>query len=136
MTAPSNTPQPPAHPHRKALLALGFILSQLIGFFVGAFIFIPLWFNNLENGEGALLLLGVIFLVTLIAAVASYFWSLAGLPLGTIRLLAVPNGALLWFYGVLHPALGGDLFFSIFDGAIIIICSMLGSWFGRRVFYE
>lgn len=123
-------------PHRKSCLAAGFIVSNLIQFFIGSFFFLKFWQIDPMQSEISLVLIGSIFLSTLTASVASYFWSLGGINLKNIRLLAIPNGSLIWFLYVVHPKLGSDYFFVIFGGVVVLFCAMLGTWFGRRFFYE
>lgn len=130
----------------KKYLATGVIVSNLVFVFIGAF-FYP-WFLKIEelNQTIALILIFTITLVTFCSAIAGYFWSFTGIPLKSLRLLAVVNQ--IWVLGIFlfHPHFGIGtsslsyfLLYNYFSKAsliIIIFCSILGCWFGRRVFYE
>ncbi len=132
--------------HSKKYIASGVIVSNLMMVFIGAFLF-P-WFWKIEelNQGIALVLMGSITLVTLCSSIASYFWSHTGVPLQKFRLLAIVNHLWLLIFFVMHPyiGVGNDnlvdfLLYNFFSKAIlaiIIFCSLLGNWFGRRFFYE
>jgi hypothetical protein len=87
-----------------------------------------------------------IVMVTFCSAIASYFWSFTGIPLKSLRLLAIVNHLWILAIFIIHPNIGVGKdnlpdfllynFFSKATLAIIIFCSLLGNWFGRRVLYE
>jgi hypothetical protein len=132
--------------HSKKYIAAGVIVSNLVFVFIGAMVF-P-WFQAIQEVDQrvALLLMLLIGMVTISSAVAGYFWSYTGIPLKNLRWLAVGN--LLWIlvFFIFHPNIGlGNynlldyLLYNFFWKpalAIIIFCSLLGCWFGRRVLYE
>jgi hypothetical protein len=148
--------------HSKKYLAAGIIVSNLIMIFIGAFIFPWAWGIMDLNHHIGLLIIVLITMVTFCSAVASYFWSFTGLPLKSLRWLAVSNMIWLWVLCLFHPELGPKIityytyldvgqqvpmkisfkddllynFFSKFTLLIVVFCSLLGNWFGRRVFYE
>ncbi len=132
--------------HSKKYLAAGVFVSNLTFVFVGAF-FYPWFMRMSELNQGiALVLIFVITMVTLCSAIASYFWSFTTIPLKSLRFLAVANHSWVLFFFLFHPNLGmadssmsDFLMYNFFSKAtlvIIIFCSLLGCWFGRRVFYE
>jgi hypothetical protein len=132
--------------HSKKYIAAGVIVSNLVMVFIGAMIY-P-WFMRIEelNQGIALILMGTITLVTLCSSIASYFWSHTGIPLKKLRLLAIINSLWILTFFLLHPyiGVGNDnlmdfLLYNFFSKAtlvIIIFCSLLGNWAGRRIFYE
>lgn len=122
--------------HRTSYLLAGFVISALVVFFIGIFLFPLFWKIDPLQSEISLVFICTIFLATLSASVASYFWSVGGVSMKNIRLLAVPNASPVWFMYVIHPQLGKDLFFVIFGIVVVIFCAFLGSWFGRRFFFE
>ena len=142
----------------KKYIFSGVVISNLIMFFVGSFIVPWMWGVVELNHQIALVLMLIIVFVTLCSAVASYFWSYTGIPLRNLRWLAVANLIWVWVFMLFHPAIGlkttysffneatltetvivDDLLYNFFSKAIlliVILCSLLGNWFGRRVFYE
>jgi len=132
--------------HAKKYIASGVIVSNLVVVVIGAFLY-P-WFSNIQelNQGIALVLMATITMVTLSASIASYFWSYTGIPLKKLRLLAVVNHLWILIFFIIHPYIGVGkdnlvdfLLYNFFSKAslvIIIFCSLLGNWFGRRVFYE
>jgi hypothetical protein len=132
--------------HSKKYIASGVIISNLVMVFVGALLY-P-WFARIEelNQNIALILLFTITMVTLCSSIASYFWSHTGIPLKKLRLLSVINNLWILVFFISHPYIGVGKdnlldfllynFFSKATLAIIIFCSLLGNWFGRRIFYE
>ena len=132
--------------HSKKYLAAGILVSNLIFVFVGTFVY-PWFLQMQELNQGiALVLIFFIIMVTFCSSIASYFWSFTGIPLKSLRMLAIVNHSWILFLFLFHPNLGiannslGDfLLYNFFSKAILIIivfCSLLGSWFGRRFFYE
>ena len=140
--------------HSKKYIASGIIISNLIMIFAGAFIF-P-WYWNLDEFSGLFPML-LIILTTICSTTAGYFWSFTGATLKSLRLLAVVHlfwvWIVLWFqphFGLAQlPPMEKDIQFMkyvmdnylyIFNGVttffIILFCSLLGNWFGRRFFYE
>lgn len=127
-------------------IAAGVVVSNLIYLFIGSLVFAWFWRVDELNQGIALVLMFTIIMTTLCSAVASYFWSHTGIPLKKLRWLAIANHIWVLFLFLLHPSLGvGNVtiqqfllynFFSKAALAIIIFCSLLGNWFGRRVFYE
>jgi hypothetical protein len=132
--------------HSKKYIAAGVIVSNLVMVFVGAFIFPWFWKIQELNQGIALVLMFTIVMVTFCSAIASYFWSFTGIPLKSLRLLAIVNHLWILAIFIIHPNIGvgkdnlPDIllynFFSKATLAIIIFCSLLGNWFGRRVLYE
>lgn len=136
--------------HSKKYILSGIVVSNLIVIFISGFIF--KWFWNLDhyNEQIALGIMYVILIVTIGSAIASYFWSHTEIPLNKLRLLAMINHFWIWFVLFFHNAFGynSDLaasnlyeaitnhFFEGFFVFVIIFCSILGQWFGRRMFYE
>ena len=132
--------------HSKKYLAAGILVSNLIFVFVGAFVY-P-WFLQIQelNHGIALVLIFTITMVTFCSGIASYFWSFTKIPLKNLRMLALANHSWVLFLFLFHPNLGMAnstmgyfLMYNFFSQAtliIIITCSLLGCWFGRRVFYE
>jgi hypothetical protein len=130
----------------KKYIAAGIFVSNLVFVFIGAFIFPWFWKIHELNQGIALVLIFTITLITFCSAIASYFWSYTGIPLKSLRLLAILN--LLWvlIFFIIHPYIGVGkdnltdfLMYNFFSKAtlvIIIFCSLLGNWFGRRVLYE
>ncbi len=132
--------------HSKKYIAAGVIVSNLVMVFVGAFIFPWFWKIQELNQGIALVLMFTIVMVTFCSAIASYFWSFTGIPLKSLRLLAIVNHLWILAVFIIHPNIGVGKdnlpdfllynFFSKAPLAIIIFCSLLGNWFGRRVLYE
>lgn len=132
--------------HSKKYLASGVIVSNLVIVFVGAFLFNWFWQVTELHEHIALVLITTIMLVTLGSAIASYFWSFTGIPLKSLRLLAVVNHSWIFVLFFLHPEFGVKnapimdfIMYNFFSKAclvIIVFCSLLGNWFGRRFFYE
>jgi len=122
-------------PHRNAYLLAGFVISNLVICFLGAFIFPAFWSLGIDS-DISIVFIGTIFFVTFSSSIASYYWSLGGISLRTIRTLAIPNGSWVWFLYVMHPEFGKDIFLIIFSAVIVLFCAPLGTWFGRRFFYE
>jgi hypothetical protein len=132
--------------HSKKYIAAGVIVSNLVMVFVGAFIFPWFWKIQELNQGIALVLMFTIVMVTFCSAIASYFWSFTGIPLKSLRLLAIVNHLWILAIFIIHPNIGVGKdnlpdfllynFFSKATLAIIIFCSLLGNWFGRRVLYE
>lgn len=132
--------------HSKKYIAAGVIVSNLVMVFVGAFIFPWFWKIQELNQGIALVLMFTIVMVTFCSAIASYFWSFTGIPLKSLRLLAIVNHLWILAVFIIHPNIGVGKdnlpdfllynFFSKATLAIIIFCSLLGNWFGRRVLYE
>ena len=139
--------------HSKKYIASGVIISNLLMVFLGSFLFG--WYWRLEEFSGIFPML-LIILVTLCSSVASYFWSHTGVPLKNLRLLASIHLIWVWVLLCFQPYFGllqvladqqiqssaylWDSFLYIFTGVttllIIVFCSLLGNWFGRRMFYE
>ncbi len=132
--------------HSKKYLAAGIVVSNLIFVFIGTLVFPWFWKMQELNQGIALVLIFTITMVTFCSAIASYFWSFTGIPLVNLRFLAIANHSWVLFVFIFHPYLGiADqtirefLMYNFFSKAtlvIIIFCSLLGCWFGRRVFYE
>ncbi len=132
--------------HSKKYIAAGVIVSNLVMVFVGAFIFPWFWKIQELNQGIALVLMFTIVMVTFCSAIASYFWSFTGIPLKSLRLLAIVNHLWILAVFIIHPNIGVGKdnlpdfllynFFSKATLAIILFCSLLGNWFGRRVLYE
>ena len=132
--------------HSKKYIAAGVIVSNLVMVFVGAFIFPWFWKIQELNQGIALVLMFTIVMLTFCSAIASYFWSFTGIPLKSLRLLAIVNHLWILAIFIIHPNIGVGKdnlpdfllynFFSKATLAIIIFCSLLGNWFGRRVLYE
>lgn len=132
--------------HSKKYIAAGVIVSNLVMVFVGAFIFPWFWKIQELNQGIALVLMFTIVMVTFCSAIASYFWSFTGIPLKSLRLLAIVNHLWILAIFIIHPNIGVGKdnlpdfllynFFSKATLAIILFCSLLGNWFGRRVLYE
>ncbi len=132
--------------HSKKYIAAGFIVSNLVFVLVGAFVFPWFWEIQEVDQRIALVLMFTITMVTLCSAIASYFWSYTGIPLKSLRLLASVNHIWVLIFFIVHPNLGvGNdnltdfLLYNFFSKAvlaIILFCSLLGCWFGRRVLYE
>ena len=116
------------------------------------------WYWRQEEFNG-LFPMVLIFLVTLSSSVASYFWSFTGVPLKKLRWLAVINLFWIWFVLLFQPYIAPQVFRVMLDDGlmhmeydfvddflynftsnshlvIIVSCSLLGNWFGRRFFYE
>jgi hypothetical protein len=132
--------------HFKKYIATGIVVSNLILVFIGALVFPWFWQIQEVDQRIALVLMFMITMVTLCSSVASYFWSYTGIPLKSLRLLAMVNHMWVLVFFILHPNLGvGNdnlmdfLLYNFFYKAVLVIilfCSLLGCWFGRRVFYE
>ena len=132
--------------HSKKYIAAGVIVSNLVMVFVGAFIFPWFWKIQELNQGIALVLMFTIVMVTFCSAIARYFWSFTGIPLKSLRLLAIVNHLWILAVFIIHPNIGVGKdnlpdfllynFFSKATLAIILFCSLLGNWFGRRVLYE
>ena len=132
--------------HSKKYIAAGFIVSNLVFVLVGAFIFPWFWQIQEVDQRVALVLMFTITMVTIGSAIAGYFWSYTGIPLKSLRLLAIVNHIWILVFFIIHPNLGvGNdnlidfLLYNFFSKAalvIILFCSLLGCWFGRRVLYE
>lgn len=132
--------------HSRKYIASGVVVSNLIILFVGAFLFKWFWNVSELHEDIALVLIATIMLVTTGSSIASYFWSFTGIPLKSLRLLAVVNHCWIFFIFLIHPEFGlkndpilDFLMYNFFFKAclvIIIFCSLLGNWFGRRFFYE
>jgi hypothetical protein len=132
--------------HSKKYIAAGVIISNLVMVFVGAFIFPWFWKIQELNQGIALVLMFTIVMVTFCSAIASYFWSFTGIPLKSLRLLAIINHLWILAIFIIHPNIGVGkdnltdfLLYNFFSKAtlvIILFCSLLGNWFGRRVLYE
>jgi hypothetical protein len=130
----------------KKYIAAGIVVSNLVMIFIGALVFPWFWKIQEVDQRIALVLMLIITLVTLSSSIASYFWSYTGIPLKSLRLLAMMNHIWVLVFFILHPNLGvGNdnlwdyLLYNFFYKAILVIilfCSLLGCWFGRRVFYE
>lgn len=146
--------------HSRKYIGSGIIVSNLLMIFAGSFFFRWLWGVKELHQDIALVMLLLIVLVTFCTGVASYFWSFTGVPIRKLRLLAIGNLLWVWVLLLFHPALGlstlivpleltdtfsgeaslrSDLLYNYFSKAflvIVIICSLLGNWFGRRVLFE
>jgi hypothetical protein len=142
-----------ANNHSKKYIASGIIISNLLMVFLGSFLFG--WYWRLEEFNGVFPFL-LIILVTFCSSIASYFWSHTQIPLKSLRMLALIHLIWVWIILCFQPYFGlaqvfidkeiqssqylWDNFLYIFTGTasllIIIFCSLLGNWFGRRVFYE
>lgn len=132
--------------HSRKYIASGIVVSNLVVLFAGAFLFNWFWNVTELHEDIALVLISTIILVTAGSAIASYFWSFTGIPLKSLRLLAVVNHSWIIFIFFIHPEFGMKntpvldfLMYNFFSKAclvIIVFCSLLGNWFGRRVFYE
>lgn len=132
--------------YSKKYIAAGIVVSNLVMVFVGAFVFPWFWKIQELNQGIALVLMLTITMVTLCSAIASYFWSFTGIPLKSLRLLAIVNHFWILVFFITHPSIGvgkdnwADFllynFFSKATFVIVLFCSLLGNWFGRRVFYE
>lgn len=132
--------------HSKKYIAAGFIVSNLVFVLVGAFVFPWFWEIQEVDQRIALVLMFTITMVTICSAIAGYFWSFTGIPLKSLRLLASVNHIWVLIFFIVHPNLGvGNdnltdfLLYNFFSKAVLVIilfCSLLGCWFGRRVLYE
>lgn len=132
--------------HSKKYIAAGFIVSNLVFVLVGAFVFPWFWEIQEVDQRIALVLMFTITMVTICSAIAGYFWSFTGIPLKSLRLLASVNHIWVLIFFIIHPNLGvGNdnlndfLLYNFFSKAVLVIilfCSLLGCWFGRRVLYE
>lgn len=130
----------------KKYIAAGIVVSNLVFVFLGALLF-P-WFQSIQEVDQkiALLLIVLIGLITISSSIAGYFWSFTGIPLRNLRWLAVGNMFWVLIFFPIHPNIGiGNynfpdyLLYNFFWKpalVIIIFCSLLGCWFGRRVLYE
>ena len=132
--------------HSKKYIAAGIFVSNLVFVFIGAFVY-PWFLGIQELNQGiALVLMFTITMVTFCSAIAGYFWAHTGVSLRSLRLLAILNHLWILVFFIVHPYLGlgkdnllDFLLYNFFSKAtlvIIVFCSLLGCWFGRRVFYE
>lgn len=119
----------------RALFFSGVVISNLLYVFIMGFVLKPWLQVDPYDGDISLIILGHIFFTTLMSSVAGYFWSLAGLPLKTLRRAAPANALITLVPFIVHPELL-EPFFMVFSVVVLLFCSQLGVWFGRRFFYE
>lgn len=119
----------------RALFFSGVVISNLVYIFVIGFVLKPWLQVDPYEGDISLIIFGHIFFTTLMSSAAGYFWSVSGMPLKTLRRAAPANALLTMVPFILHPDLRQP-FFMILAVIILLFCSQLGVWFGRRFFYE
>lgn len=119
----------------RALFFSGVVISNLLYVFIMGFLLKPWLHVDPYEGDISLIIFGHIFFTTLMSSVAGYFWSVAGLSLNTLRRAAPANALITIVPFLLHPELINP-FFIIFALVVLLVCSQLGVWFGRRFFYE
>jgi len=118
-----------------AVFFSGVVISNLLYVFMMGFLLKPWLQVDPYQGDISLIILGHIFFTTFMSSVAGYFWSVAGFPLKTLRRAAPANALLTLLPFVLHTELHQP-FFVVFALLVLLFCSQLGVWFGRRFFYE
>jgi hypothetical protein len=119
----------------RALFFSGVVISNLLYVFIMGFLLKPWLQVDPYEGDISLIIFGHIFFTTFMSSAAGYFWSVAGLSLKTVRRAAPANALITMVPFVLHAGLL-EPFFMILAVIILLFCSQLGVWFGRRFFYE
>ena len=119
----------------RALFFSGVVISNLLYVFMMGFVLHPWLQVDPYEGDISLIIFSHIFFTTLMSSAAGYFWSEAGLSLKTVRRAAPANALITMVPFVLHTGLL-EPFFMILAVIILLFCSQLGVWFGRRFFYE
>jgi hypothetical protein len=121
--------------HKKKLLVAGIVISNLLNIMIMGLLYSTFFSMDTESADIALILIGNIFITTFISSVASYFWSLGGFELKTIRNVAPANALLTLSPYIINTGLH-SIYFFIMAVIILLFCSQLGAWFGRRVYFE
>lgn len=121
--------------HKKKLFIAGIIISNLLNIMIMGLLYSAFISMDTESADVALILIGNIFITTFISAIASYFLSLGGFELKTIRNVAPANALLTLSPYIINTGLH-SIYFFIMAVIILLFCSQLGAWFGRRVFFE